>query len=117
MSHGREYRPGKSSLSNGEHAATPTVAPGKTTLTQALDTGAAEAKTEPKGGATGKGGGNLAEMPARMMPSWHRPSHISVDNPNRKFSRSGERAGPSWPPWARRADAWGEGGLLHPEGY
>jgi hypothetical protein len=33
MSHGREYRPGKSSLSNAEHAATPTVAPGKATRT------------------------------------------------------------------------------------
>lgn len=78
MSHGREYRPGKSSLSNWEHPATPTVAPGKTTLTQALDTGAAASKTEPKGGATGKGGGNLAEMPvpaggakAEVAPAKH----------------------------------------------
>jgi hypothetical protein len=64
MSQGREFRPGKSSLTQELPVATPAMAPGKMTLTQALDTGVAPvAKTEPKGGGTGKGGGNLAETP------------------------------------------------------
>lgn len=78
MSQGREFRPGKSSLTQGMPAVAPAAVPGKTTLTQALDPGPAGAKTEPKAGGTGKGGGNLAEVPtpaggemAEVAPAKH----------------------------------------------